>query len=92
MIPAEIVYDAYPSSDLLAVEPPEPGESLSGWHERVGSDCGDGLFDFIVREISDAEDDQAALNRVATAQADLQAVYDNLHRWLKGRYDPRDVV
>lgn len=52
------VYNAYPGSDLLAIEQPEPYENFSEYLRRVGKDlpeCGDTLFAFIMRECSGSD-------------------------------------
>jgi hypothetical protein len=51
---ARWVYDGYPHSDLLPLEPPPEGETLAAWYDRCEAEiegCHDGMFSFLVREL-----------------------------------------
>ena len=52
------IYDAYPDSDLLAIEPPKENETFAAYKKRVGGNkgvlaCGDTLFAFLLFEAQD---------------------------------------
>ena len=71
------LFDAYPSSDLLACGPPARDESPSDYEARVEQAGGDTLYLFLVRELTDADqllDIDTAGVRVRCAMRDLQAV------------------
>ncbi|NDD52272.1 hypothetical protein EBZ39_00070 [bacterium] len=59
------VWNAYPGSDLLAVDPPEEKENFQDYIKRVGADdlrnCGDTLFSFIMFECSDSDGEPEAI-------------------------------
>ena len=78
MISVKDVYDAYPHSDLLPIDPPTESTTL----EDIESvDVGDSLFLFIVREIcnpNDEMDHAAPLCRMEMAMNDLAAVHNML--------------
>ena len=78
------VYDSYPVSDLLAIDPPEVGESFKDYTNRQDknalSQCGDTLFAFLISELSDAGDREEAVHMIDTAIRDLSAVRDHLAR------------
>jgi hypothetical protein len=52
------VWNAYPGSDLLPIDPPEEYENFKEYTKRVEDDfdaCGDTLFAFIMRECSSSD-------------------------------------
>ena len=56
------IYDAYPESDLLALEPPEENETFAAYRKRMGGNksilaCGDTLFAFLLFEAADEAGD-----------------------------------
>jgi hypothetical protein len=53
MIDPKKIYNAYPNSDLLSVEPPADSETLRDFSRRVNRVDEDILFMFIVREADD---------------------------------------
>jgi hypothetical protein len=83
VIPKE-VYDSYPVSDLLGIDPPEVGESFHDYINRQSKNairqCGDTLFAFLIFEMSDAGDREEAVHMIDTAIRDLTAVRDHLAR------------
>lgn len=65
----ERIYDAYPSSDLLAVE--------RGKMPAFANDCGDGLFCFLCSELADPRDPldaETIISRIDSAMNDLASV------------------
>ena len=74
---ARIVYDAYPHSDLLAIEPERDCCDLKSLLARVtGDNIGDGLFTFMVVEIVEGGEGTltGAIRVMERAQADVEAV------------------
>jgi hypothetical protein len=74
-IAAQVIYRAYPDSDLLPVEPPMAGETIGDFAVRVES-AGDTLFLFLCREANEDIDAEEYLHRLDRAQRDIEAVYD----------------
>lgn len=74
---AETLYDAYPNSDLLPIDPPRPGETIGDFAVRA-EHAGDTLFLFLCREACDGDEVDAAeyLNRLERAIGDIEAVRD----------------
>jgi hypothetical protein len=73
---ARILYDAYPHSDLLPLDPDTDCRDMDALHKRVfTSPLGDGLFTFLVIEIMETgatlED---AIKAVERARHDLDSV------------------
>lgn len=65
------LYDSYPHSGLLPIEPPTESETLRQFQARI-QDCGDTLFLFLLRELSECSDDpEGCLER---AISDIEAV------------------
>lgn len=59
MILAKTVYNAYPDAQALDIDPPEEGETLEAYYNRVKDDlfgCGDTLFAFILIELKECLD------------------------------------
>ena len=72
-----ILYDHYPDQDLLPIEPPNTGETISDFSQRA-EDAGDTLFLFLCREAHDEIDAEEYLNRLDRAMRDIAAVHDAL--------------
>jgi hypothetical protein len=78
------IYDAYPESDLLAIEPPEENETFAAYKKRVGGhksilSCGDTLFAFLLFEAEDESDDpDEVIRRFDTAVSDIEQVVTEL--------------
>ena len=78
---ARIVYDAYPHSDLLPIDPERDCRSLQTLAQKVSSEnIGDSLFKFLVVEIVEGGEGtlDGALRVVRQARDDVQAVLDAL--------------
>ncbi|HUT59473.1 MAG TPA: hypothetical protein VNA25_16610 [Phycisphaerae bacterium] len=78
---ARIVYDAYPDSDLLPVDPDRDCRSLQVLHEKVRSTgVGDTLFEFLVLEIVEGGEGtlEGAIRVVKRARKDVDAVLQAL--------------
>jgi hypothetical protein len=70
------IYNAYPDSDLLLLEPPDKNESIKDFSSKI-ADCGDTLFKFIIYELSDCTDDtNECLRRLYRAMHDLDTMCD----------------
>lgn len=68
-----IIYEAYPDSDLLPIEPPKPGEAIGAFEVRA-RDAGDTLFLFLCREAEDEIDADEYIGRLDRAIRDIEAV------------------
>jgi len=78
---ARIVYDAYPESDLLPLEPEQDCRDLKSLCEKVRSDdFGDPLFRFLVLEIAEGGEGtlEGAIRVVKRARKDVDAVLQAL--------------
>jgi len=78
---ARIVYDAYPHSDLLPIDPDQDCRSLRTLMTRVcDGDIGDGLFRFLVVEIVEGGEGtvSGAIRVVRRARDDVEAVLEGL--------------
>jgi hypothetical protein len=80
MLLAKTVYSAYPYSDELDIDPPEPNETLESWYSRIQGDlaeCGDTLFAAILCELNETIDDRPvrALRRF---QDDVEIIIQSL--------------
>jgi hypothetical protein len=78
---ARVVYDAYPHSDLLAIDPQTDCRDLRTLMHRVrGDGIGDGLFAFLVTEIVEGGDStlSGAIRVVTRARDDVEAVLQAL--------------
>lgn len=73
LIAPQIIYAAYPDQDLLPIEPPKPGESISDFEVRA-RDAADTLFLFLCREAEDEIDAEEYSRRLDRAIGDIQAV------------------
>ena len=78
------IYDAYPGSDLLALEPPEENETFAAYKKRMGGNkgvlaCGDTLFAFLLFEAQDeASDPDEVIRRFDAAVSDIEQVVTKL--------------
>jgi hypothetical protein len=77
------IYDAYPDSDLLAIEPPEENETFAAYKKRVGGNkgvlaCGDTLFAFLLFEAQDESDPDEVIRLFDRAVADIEQVVETL--------------
>lgn len=80
---ARIVYDSYPHSDLLAIDPDRDCRSLPALKDRVwDEDLGDSLFRFLVVEIVEGGQSslEGAIRVVRQARDDVEAVLQGLIR------------
>ena len=68
---AQIIYHAYPDSDLLPIDPPAEGETIRDFAVRAQG-AGDTLFLFICREASDDIDADEYLHRLDRALRDIE--------------------
>jgi len=74
---ARLVYDAYPHSDLLPVDPEQDCRSLESLLAKVtGDNIGDSLFRFMIVEIVEGGEStlDGAIRVLEQARADLEAV------------------
>jgi len=83
-ISPRLVYDAYPASDLLPLEPPEPNESFREYRDRITDkgliDCGDTLFAFLMFELTHAENPQDALHLLSGAMNDILSIHAEISK------------
>jgi hypothetical protein len=78
---ARILYDAYPHSDLLPIDPEQDCHTLQTLLARVtGENIGDSLFRFMVVEIVEGGDStlSGAIRVLEQAKADVEAVLQAL--------------
>jgi hypothetical protein len=78
---ARIIYDAYPHSDLLPVDPEQDCRNLSTLLSKVTREkLGDGLFKFIVVEIVEGGEStlDGAIRVLERAKQDVEAVLESL--------------
>lgn len=79
---ARIVYDAYPHSDLLPVDPRKDCNSLKALLAKVTNEnIGDSLFKFIVTEIVEGGEGtlEGAIHTIGYAKEDVEAVLQALY-------------
>ena len=74
-IAAQIIYRAYPDSDLLPIDPPTAGETTAGLSVRA-ENAGDTLFLFLCREANEDIDAEEYLHRLDRALRDIEQVHD----------------
>lgn len=74
-IAAQIIYRAYPDSDLLPLDPPAAGETIGDYAVRAEA-AEDTLFLFLCREANDKIDAEEYLERLDRARRDIEAVRD----------------
>jgi rubrerythrin len=80
---ARIIYEAYPDSDLLPIDPEQHCRSLDDLLERVTTqDIGDTLFKFLVTEIVEGGEGtlEGAIRILKRARKDVDAVLQALFR------------
>ena len=85
---ARILYDAYPDSDLLPLDPDRDCRDLQVLLEKVrSSSIGDTLFQFLVREIVEGGEGtlDGAVRVIKRARGDVDAVLQALIRARSGR-------
>ena len=85
---ARLVYDAYPDSDLLPLDPEKDCRDLRALHEKVCRDgLGDTLFQFLVLEIVEGGEGtlDGAIRVIEQARNDVDAVLRALKRARCGR-------
>ena len=78
---ARIVYDAYPHSDLLPIDPDRDCRDLRSLSARVtGENIGDGLFTFMVVEIVEGGESKltGAIRVLDQAKTDVETVLQAL--------------
>ena len=78
---ARIVYDAYPHSDLLPIDPEKDCDSLQNLLAKVTTaNIGDGLFRFLIIEIAEGGESSldGAIRVLERAKADVDAVLQSL--------------
>ena len=78
---ARVVYDAYPHSDLLPLDPDSDCRDLRTLMHRVwGDGIGDGLFRFLVIEMVEGGEGtlSGAIRVVTRAREDVEAVLQAL--------------
>lgn len=88
---AALIYDAYPSQDLLPIDPPSPGEKIRNFAIRA-EQAGDTLFLFLCREASDDIDAAEYVARLDRAIDDIEhvrAVFTQVAR--SGNRDPKQA-
>ena len=92
---AGIVYDSYPHSDLLPIDPTTDCRDLRTLMHRVlGRDLGDSLFRFLVVEIVEGGEGtlSGAIRVVRQARDDVQAVLQGLIQARNKKEHPREPV
>ena len=92
---ARIVYDSYPHSDLLPIDPNTDCRDLRTVMHRVwGDDIGDSLFRFLVVEIVEGGEGtlNGAIRVVRRARDDVHAVLQGLIRARDTKERPREPV
>ena len=80
---ARVVYDSYPHSDLLPIDPDQDCRSLRALMSRMRDDnIGDSLFRFLVVEIIEGGEGtlSGAIRVVSRARDDVEAVLEALIR------------
>jgi hypothetical protein len=83
-----LVYDSYPHSDLLPLDPERDCRDLRALMEKVrGTDIGDTLFKFLVFEIVEGGEGtlDGAIRVIERARDDVDAVLQALIRAQDGR-------
>jgi hypothetical protein len=74
-IAAQVIYHAYPDSDLLPIDPPPAGETIDNFTLRADA-AADTLFLFLCREANDDIGVEEYLDRLDRARRDIEAVHD----------------
>ena len=92
---AQILYAAYPSADLLPIDPDRDCRDLPTLLAKVtGENIGDGLFTFMVIEIVEGGEStvSGAVRVIARAQEDVEAVLKALQTACIGQKQPTSDV
>jgi hypothetical protein len=76
-VAAQIIYHAYPDSDLLPIDPPTADETIGAFKHRA-EEAGDTLFLFLCREADEEINPQEYVDRLDRALRDIEAVRDAL--------------
>ena len=79
---ARLIYDAYPHTDLLPIDPKQDCRNLPTLFARVtGEDIGDSLFQFIVVEIVEGGNGtlDGAIRVVEQIKKDVESVLQALY-------------
>ena len=74
-IAAQVIYRAYPDSDLLPIDPPTAGETIGDFAVRAEA-AADTLFLFLCREANDDIDAHEYRKRLDRALRDIEQVHD----------------
>lgn len=78
---ARIVYDAYPHSDLLPIDPEKDCSSLESlWQKVTSENIGDSLFQFLIVEMIEGGESTlaGAIKVLEQARTDIAAVIAQL--------------
>ena len=78
---ARIVYDAYPHSDLLCIDPEQDCRSLENlWKKVTTENIGDSLFQFLIVEMVEGGEStlEGAIKVLEQAREDVAAVIAQL--------------
>ena len=92
---ARIVYDSYPHSDVLPIDPNTDCRDLRTlMHRGRSDDIGDSLFRFLLVEIVEGGEGtlDGAIRVVRRAKDDVQAVLQGLIRARNKKDHPREPV
>lgn len=73
MVAAQVIYHAYPDSDLLPIARPMEGETIGDFALRAEA-AADTLFLFLCREANDDIDPDEYRNRLKRARRDIEHV------------------
>jgi len=87
---ARLIYDAYPNSDLLSIDPEQDCRTLQTLLAKVTNEnIGDSLFNFIVVEIVEGgeSDLDGAIRVMERAVEDLEAVLQALKKHQSKQYN-----
>jgi hypothetical protein len=81
------IYDAYPGSDLIPLNPPLEHETVPAYIKRVGRknlrECGDTLFAFVFFELSESNEEDArrsCIHMLDVALRDIVSVRNALEK------------
>lgn len=72
-IAAKVIYEGYPHSDLLPIDPPREGENICDFTVRA-ADAGDTLFLHLCREANEDIDAGVYMERLDQALQDIKQV------------------
>jgi len=76
--------ESYPNYDLLGLALPGPKTKIRTFADKLGDFSGDTLFLFVVRELSDCDNDpEECLKRLDSAIEDLEQTRNTLARKLR---------